>query len=199
MGTPDFAAEILKKLLAWDGGEVVAAYTQPDRPCGRGLECRPSPVKVLAEEHGVPVFQPENFKNREDIDQLAALEPDVLAVAAYGLILPQAVLDIPRLMPVNMHASLLPKYRGAAPIQRAIQNGEHATGITIMRMEAGLDSGPILLQRAVGIGMDEHAGEIHDQLADLGGVFLVEALDRLKAGTLPLIPQDNDVATYAPS
>lgn len=198
MGTPDFAAVILKHLLAWEGGEVLAAYTQPDRPCGRGLSCKPSPVKALALEHGLDVRQPLNFKDPAEVEALRALEPDVLAVAAYGLILPQAVLDVPALMPVNVHASLLPKYRGAAPIQRCILDGETVTGISIMRMEKGLDSGPILLQRALRMGGDEHAGQVHDQLAEMGGLLLVEALERLRDGRLAVVPQDDSLATYAP-
>ncbi|MES9997304.1 methionyl-tRNA formyltransferase [Desulfovibrio aminophilus] len=198
MGTPDFAAVILKHLLAWEGGEVLAVYTQPDRPCGRGLSCKPSPVKALALEYGLDVRQPLNFKDPAEVEALRALEPDVLAVAAYGLILSQAVLDVPKLMPVNVHASLLPKYRGAAPIQRCILDGETVTGISIMRMEKGLDSGPILLQRALRMGGDEHAGQVHDQLAEMGGLLLVEALERLRDGRLAVVPQDDSLATYAP-
>ncbi|WP_027189141.1 methionyl-tRNA formyltransferase [Paucidesulfovibrio longus] len=198
MGTPDFAAEVLRHLAAWPGCELVGVYTQPDRPCGRGRHCQPSPVKTLALELGAPIFQPENFKNPEAVEELRALRPDVLVVAAYGLILPQAVLDVPRLMPLNVHASLLPKYRGAAPIQRAIEAGEVITGTTIMRMEAGLDTGPILLQRALRIGHDQHAGEIHDELAEQGGKMIVEALERLWRGALVEIPQDDAKSTYAP-
>ncbi|MEF2146525.1 MAG: methionyl-tRNA formyltransferase [Desulfovibrionaceae bacterium] len=197
MGTPDFAAETLRGLAAWDGCELVGVYTQPDRPCGRGRQCTPSPVKVLALELGVPVFQPENFKSAEAVAELAALRPDVLVVAAYGLILPQAVLDVPRLMPVNVHASLLPRYRGAAPIQRCIQNGDEITGTTIMRMEAGLDTGPILLQRALRIGYEQHAGQLHDELAAQGGAMIVEALERLQRGALRELAQDDSLATYA--
>jgi methionyl-tRNA formyltransferase len=198
MGTPEFAAVILERLLQWDGGEVLAAYTQPDRPCGRGLACKPSPVKELALARGIEVRQPLNFKNPDEVAALKALSPDILAVAAYGLILPQAVLDIPRLMPVNVHASLLPKYRGAAPIQRCLLDGEGVTGISIMRMEAGLDSGPVLLQRALRLNEDEHAGQVHDQLAALGADMLVEALTRLGQGRLLSMPQDESRATYAP-
>jgi methionyl-tRNA formyltransferase len=198
MGTPDFAAASLAALAAYPGCEVAGVYTQPDRPCGRGRECKPSPVKKLALERGFPVFQPVNFKSQEDIAALAALEPDVLAVAAYGLILPQAVLDIPRIAPLNVHASLLPRYRGAAPIQAAILNGDFVTGITIMRMEAGLDTGPMLLQRSLRIGHDEHAGDIHDQLAELGGMLLVETLERLGSGRIAEMPQDDALASYAP-
>lgn len=197
MGTPDFAAESLKALLKSDICEVIAVYTQPDRPCGRGQNCKPGPVKLLALENDIDVYQPANFKNREDIDQLAALRPDFLAVAAYGLILPQAVLDIPKYAPLNVHGSLLPKYRGAAPIHRAVQNGDKATGITIMRMEAGMDTGPMLLQRAVGIGIDQTTEDIHDELAQLGGEMLVETISRFPEGKLAVIPQDDSQATYA--
>lgn len=197
MGTPDFAAASLTRLLAWDGCHVVAAYCQPDRPSGRGRVLTPPPVKILARERGVPVMQPVNFRDRADVDALAALTPDILAVAAYGLILPQAVLDIPRLGALNVHASLLPEYRGAAPIQRAIMDGRPVTGITIMRMEAGLDTGDILLQRSLAIGIDDTARTLHDQLADMGGRLLVEALEKMRSGRLARIPQDHALATYA--
>lgn len=197
MGTPDFAAVVLDRLILADICDLLAVYTQPDRPCGRGQRCAPPPVKVLALEHGLTTRQPQNFKDPAEVAALAALAPDLLVVAAYGLVLPQAVLDIPRLAPVNVHASLLPKYRGAAPIQRAIEAGEQVTGITIMRMEKALDSGPMLLQRALAIGFDDTAGTLHDQLADLGGRLLVEALPRLAQGRLPEIPQEEAKATYA--
>ena len=160
MGTPDFAATVLRHVAAWPGCEVVAAYCQPDRPAGRGHKLQPPAVKVLAQELGIPVFQPLNFKDEADRAALAGLRPDALVVAAYGLILPQSVLDIPTIGPFNVHGSLLPQYRGAAPIQRAIMDGNHLTGITIMRMERGLDTGPMLLQRALGIGIDDTAAEV---------------------------------------
>jgi len=197
MGTPGFAAVILRHLLEWDDCEVIAAYTQPDRPCGRGQQCRPPEVKLLAIEHGVPVYQPLNFKTEEAVAELRDLRPDVLVVAAYGLILPQSVLDIPRLGPVNVHASLLPRLRGAAPIQRAVMAGDAVTGVTIMRMEASLDTGPMLLQKAMGIGIGDTAGDLHDQLADLGGRLLTVALGKLADGKAVAIPQDNERATYA--
>lgn len=197
MGTPGFAATILRHLLDWNGCRVVGVYTQPDRPCGRGQQCRPPEVKVLALEHGLPVHQPLNFKSAEAVDALRNQQPDVLVVAAYGLILPQVVLDIPRLGPINVHASLLPRLRGAAPIQRAIMAGDAVTGVTIMRMEASLDTGPMLLQKAMGIGIDDTAGDLHDQLADLGGRLLVETLGRLALGRAVAIPQDHQRATYA--
>jgi len=197
MGTPDFAAASLRHLLDWGGCDVVGVYSQPDRPCGRGQVCTPPPVKLLAMEHRLPVFQPLNFKSQADVDQLAALAPDLLLVAAYGLILPQSVLDIPRLGAINVHASLLPEYRGAAPIHRAIIDGRHVTGITIMQMEAGLDTGDILLQRSRAIGIDDTAQSLHDELADMGGRLLVEALEKMHQGRLVRIPQDHARATYA--
>ncbi len=197
MGTPDFAAVSLRHLVDWGGCDIVGVYSQPDRPCGRGQVCTPPPVKLLAMEHRLPVFQPLNFKSQADVDQLAALSPDLLLVAAYGLILPQSVLDIPKFGAINVHASLLPEYRGAAPIQRAIIDGRHVTGITIMRMEAGLDTGDILLQRSRAIGIDDTAQSLHDELAEMGGRLLVEAMEKLHDGRLVRIPQDHARATYA--
>ncbi|BDQ37782.1 methionyl-tRNA formyltransferase [Pseudodesulfovibrio nedwellii] len=197
MGTPDFAAEALSILLAFDAADVVGVYSQPDRPCGRGRQCKPSAVKKVALENDIPVFQPENFKDQKAIDELAALKPDVLVVAAYGLILPQAVLDIPTIHPLNIHASLLPQWRGAAPIQRAIENGDVVTGVSIMKMEAGLDTGPVMVQRALRIGHNDHAGTIHDELAKLGGICICEAMARLQTGAYDLKEQDNENATYA--
>ena len=197
MGTPDFAAVSLKHLLDWGGCDVVGVYCQPDRPCGRGQVCTPPPVKLLAMEARLPVFQPLNFKNPADVEQLRALEPDLLLVAAYGLILPQSVLDIPKLGAFNVHASLLPEYRGAAPIQRAIMDGRPVTGITIMQMEAGLDTGDILLQRSRAIGIMDTAQTLHDELAEMGGKLLVNALEKMDQGRLVRIPQDHARATYA--
>lgn len=197
MGTPDFAAIILERLLADGEFTLVAAYTQPDRPAGRGKALRASAVKTVALKHHIPVFQPLNFKADETVAELAALAPDVLVVAAYGLILPQRVLDIPAYLPVNVHASLLPRYRGAAPIQRAIMNGDAVTGVTIMKMEAGLDTGPILMQRAVGIDINDTSERMHDELASEGAELLVAALARLSAGMLAAIPQDDAKASYA--
>ncbi|MBI9081222.1 MAG: methionyl-tRNA formyltransferase [Pseudodesulfovibrio sp.] len=197
MGTPDFAAEVLRIILAFDGAEVVGVYSQPDRPCGRGRQCKPSPVKMVALENDIDVYQPLNFKEQAAIDELAALKPDVLVVAAYGLILPQTVLDIPVIHPLNVHASLLPQWRGAAPIQRAIENGDVVTGISIMKMEAGLDTGPVMVQRALGIGYNDHAGTIHDELAKLGGICICEAMARVQTGAYALAPQDDTLATYA--
>lgn len=201
MGTPDLAAEVFRHVLAWtaDGSRatVVAAYSQPDRPAGRGLAVKAPPVKAVALEHGIPVHQPLNFKADAEVEALRALSPDYLLVAAYGLILPQRVLDIPRKVALNVHTSLLPRYRGAAPIQRAVMNGDARTGVSIMAMDAGLDTGPVILQRAAPIGPSDTAGTMHDALAKLGGALLVEALEGLEAGTLSPHPQDSGGATYA--
>lgn len=198
MGTPDFAAVILRALLSWPGAQVLCVYTQPDRPSGRGQGCKPSPVKLAALEKGVEVRQPLNFKDEADVATLRELGADVLVVAAYGLILPQSVLDACKLMAINVHASLLPRWRGAAPIQRAIEAGDAATGITIMRMVLGLDAGPILLQRALRIADTDHAGTLHDELAGMGADALLEALTRLPQGRLLNMAQDEQRVTYAP-
>lgn len=177
MGTPEFAATVLRHVADWEGGTVVAVYCQPDRPAGRGHKLTPPAVKQLALERGIPVRQPLHFREQADRDELASFKPDVLVVAAYGLILPQTVLDIPRIGPFNVHGSLLPLYRGAAPIQRAIMDGNTLTGITIMRMERGLDTGPMLAQRATGIDLSDTAATLHDELAELGGTLMVETLE----------------------
>lgn len=195
-GTPEFAAEHLAALLA-SSHRVVAVYTQPDRPAGRGQKSMPSPVKQLALQHDIAVHQPLTLRDAAAQADLAALEADLLVVVAYGLILPQAVLDLPRLGCINSHASLLPRWRGAAPIQRAIEAGDEASGVTLMRMEAGLDTGPMLLKVATPISAEETAGSLHDRLATLGAAALVEAIERLAAGNLPGERQDDALATYA--
>ena len=197
MGTPELAATVLKAVLDWPGGTVVAAYTQPDRPAGRGYALKASPVKELALANNIEVHQPLNFKDPAEVEKLAELKPDFLLVAAYGLILPQSVLDIPKYYPVNVHTSLLPKYRGAAPIQRAVMNGDVVSGVTIMKMEAGLDTGPVFLQKALAIDINDTAGVLHDQMAQMGGTLLIEALEKFKCGQLHQRPQDNSKATYA--
>ena len=197
MGTPAFSATILESLLAWDGCEVVGVFTQPDRPSGRGRRLCQSDVKKLALARDIPVFQPVNFKDPESVAMLRDLKPDVATVAAYGLILPKIVLEIPRCGCVNVHASLLPKYRGAAPIQRAILDGERVTGVTIMQMNEGLDTGDMMLQRAVGIGIDDTAASLHDQLAAEGGELLVDALKRVADNTMAPIPQNDALSSYA--
>ncbi|SFH29955.1 methionyl-tRNA formyltransferase [Modicisalibacter xianhensis] len=195
-GTPVFAADSLKALLA-SQHDVIAVYTQPDRPAGRGRKLTPSPVKALAQQHGIKVFQPESLKNAEAQQTLASLGADVMVVVAYGLLLPQAVLDTPRLGCINVHASLLPRWRGAAPIQRAIEAGDSETGITIMQMDAGLDTGDMLLTRRLPIDTATIGGALHDQLAHLGGKAIVEALDALASGELSATPQPSEGVTYA--
>jgi len=197
MGTPDLAAAVFDHVLAWEGGRVVAVYSQPDRPAGRGMTLKAPPVKELALLREIPVLQPLNFKNDTDVAVLRAFRPDYLLVAAYGLILPQRVLDIPTRMPLNVHTSLLPLYRGAAPIQRAIIDGNTETGVTIMQMEAGLDTGPVILQERVSIGSRDTAEDLHDTLAEMGGKLLVAALKGLERGEVRCVPQDNAAATYA--
>jgi methionyl-tRNA formyltransferase len=195
-GTPDFARAALQALV--DAGHVpVAVLTQPDRPSGRGRKLTPSPVKELAVERDIPVMQPVTLKDPHVVGEIAALEPDIMIVAAYGLILPEAVLEVPRLGCLNVHASLLPRWRGAAPIQQAILNGDEETGICLMRMDAGLDTGPVYASAAIDIGPEETAGELHDRLAELGASLLVERLPGIIAGKLAPIAQDEDQATYA--
>ncbi len=194
MGTPDFAAEALSA-LADAGHEIAAVYTQPPRPAGRGKKPRPAPVQALAERLGLPVRHPESLRSAEAQAAFAALAPEVAVVAAYGLILPQPILEAPARGCLNIHASLLPRWRGAAPIQRAIMVGDTETGICIMQMEAGLDTGPVLLRRATPIGPEETAGALHDRLARLGAEAIVEALDRLD--TLTPEPQPEAGVTYA--
>jgi methionyl-tRNA formyltransferase len=195
-GTPTFAADYLSALLD-SKHEVVAVYTQPDRPAGRGKKLSPSPVKSLALERQIPVYQPLSLRNEAAQQELAALRPDVMVVVAYGLILPQAVLDLPRHGCLNVHASLLPRWRGAAPIQRAIEAGDRETGITIMQMEAGLDTGPMLATASCPIGPGDTAGTLLDQLSELGRQPLLSILDRLAQGTAVATPQDDSLATYA--
>jgi len=195
-GTPEFAAEHLKALLA-SPYEVVAVYTQPDRPAGRGQKLMPSPVKQLALEHNIPVLQPPTLRNEDAQAELAALKPDLMVVVAYGLILPQVVLDIPRLGCINSHASLLPRWRGAAPIQRAVQAGDAESGVTVMRMEAGLDTGPMLLKVSTAITTQDTGGSLHDRLAQMGPPAVIEAIGGLAAGTLAGEVQNDELATYA--
>ena len=195
-GTPEFAAEHLKALLD-SPYEVIAVYTQPDRPAGRGQKLMPSPVKQLALQHDIPVFQPPTLRAAEAQAELAALEPDLMVVVAYGLILPQVVLDIPRRGCINSHASLLPRWRGAAPIQRAVQAGDAESGVTVMRMEAGLDTGPMLLKSTTAITADDTGGTLHDRLAELGPVAVLKAIAGLADGSLVGKAQDDSQATYA--
>ncbi|WP_070884835.1 methionyl-tRNA formyltransferase [Pseudomonas sp. D1-3] len=195
-GTPEFAAAHLKALLDTPH-QIVAVYTQPDRPAGRGQKLMPSPVKQLAVEHAIPVLQPPSLKDAAAQAELAALEPDLLVVVAYGLILPQAVLDIPRFGCINSHASLLPRWRGAAPIQRAVQAGDAESGVTVMQMEAGLDTGPMLLKVRTPISASDTGGSLHDRLAELGPPAVIEAIAGLASGTLMGEVQDDAQANYA--
>ncbi|MCB1598684.1 MAG: methionyl-tRNA formyltransferase [Lysobacterales bacterium] len=196
-GTPDFAVPCLDAVLG-SGADCVAVYTQPDRPAGRGRQLQPSPVKQRALQAGLPVEQPLTLKEAQVQSQLAAYAPDLMIVVAYGLILPRAVLALPRLGCWNVHASLLPRWRGAAPIQRAILAGDTETGVDLMQMEAGLDTGPVLLQRRTPIAADDSSGRLHDRLAGLGAELLREGLGRVLAGeTLSPRPQSEDGVCYA--
>jgi methionyl-tRNA formyltransferase len=195
-GTPEFAATALEALLT-TSHQLVAVYTQPDRPAGRGRKLQPSPVKQLAMEHDIEVRQPEKLKDPADQAALAELEADLMVVVAYGLLLPQAVLDAPRLGCINIHASLLPRWRGAAPIQRAILAGDEESGITIMQMEAGLDTGPMLHVLKTPILNDDTGSSLHDRLAELGARALLESLGGIAEGSMIPQPQDDDLATYA--
>jgi methionyl-tRNA formyltransferase len=195
-GTPDFAAASLKALLDSDH-DICAVYTQPDRPAGRGRRLTPSPVKQLALDHQIPVEQPLNFKQDNSLEQLASYQADLMIVVAYGLLLPQAVLDTPRLGCINVHASLLPRWRGAAPIQRAILAGDNETGVGIMQMEAGLDTGPVLLEARCPIAASENAQSLHDKLAALGATTLLESLKDIEHLLQQARPQDDSQMTYA--
>ena len=195
-GTPEFAAQALDAILK-AGYAVPLVLTQPDRPAGRGMKLSPSAVKQLALAHGIEVDQPEKLRTDAQRARLADCAPDVLVVAAYGLILPKAVLALPRLGCINIHASLLPRWRGAAPIHRAIEAGDAETGITIMQMDEGLDTGPMLLRRALPIAADDTTASLHDRLAALGGDCIVEALAALQCGQLSPTPQPAEGVTYA--
>lgn len=197
MGTPDFAVPSLQAVLD-QGHEVCAVFTQPDKPKGRGHKLAPPPVKELAMEKGLPVFQPATLREAAVQEQIAALGADVIVVVAYGKILPQALLDAPRLGCVNVHGSLLPKYRGAAPIQWAVLNGEAVTGVTTMFMGPGMDTGDMLLKAETPIGPEETAGELFDRLKGLGAQLLAETLTKLEKGGLAPIPQKEEEATLAP-
>ena len=197
MGTPDIAATCLKKILA-DGFDVVGVYTQPDRPKGRGMKLVASPVKEVAVAAGIPVFQPENFREEETGDQLRALQPDICAVVAYGRILPQKVLDVPKYGCINIHASLLPKYRGSAPYQWAVLDGLTETGVTAMYLTREMDAGDIIDVSKTPIGENETAGELLDHLAVLGAELLSRTLTRFERGKVPAAPQDASGVSYAP-
>lgn len=195
-GTPDFAASHLKVLLE-AGHQVVAAYTQPDRPAGRGKKPQASPVKKLAEQHSIPVQQPLNFRADEAVQTLAAYQADLMVVVAYGIILPQTVLDTPRLGCINVHASILPRWRGAAPIQRAIEAGDEESGVTIMQMDAGLDTGDMLQISRLTLDARETSATLHDRLAVIGGPALLSTIDQLQQGSAVPQKQQDDLACYA--
>lgn len=197
MGTPDFAKESLETVYN-AGHEILGVVTNPDRPKGRGMKLVASPVKEYAISKGLKVYQPEKIRNNvEFIEEIKSLEPDVICVVAYGKILPKEILDIPRLGCINVHGSLLPKYRGAAPIQWAVINGDKTTGITTMYMDVGMDSGDMILKEEVEIGPNETTGEVWDKLSKIGGQLLVKTLEEIENGTAPRIPQDNNF-TLAP-
>jgi methionyl-tRNA formyltransferase len=196
MGTPEFAVPVLRKLIKYY--EVIGVVTQPDRPAGRKHQLHAPPVKQVALEHHIAVFQPEKVRRPEAIAELKQWQPDLYVVAAFGQILPQAVLDIPSLGSINVHASLLPRWRGAAPIQAAIRAGDSETGVTIMKMDAGLDTGPMLTKQAISIAVDETGQSLHDKLAVVGGDLLMATLPGYIQGNIQPQPQPEDGMTYAP-
>jgi methionyl-tRNA formyltransferase len=195
-GTPDFAVPSLRR-LAESGHQIAGVLTQPDRPAGRGRKLQSSPVKTFATNHGLSVIQPESLRTVEIQNQIAALKPDLIVVVAYGLLLPEALLRIPRCGCINVHASLLPRWRGASPIQSAILAGDPVTGVSIMRMEQGLDTGPVFAETEIRIRNDECAAELHDRLADAGAQLLRTSLDGILDGSSVAQPQENADATYA--
>jgi methionyl-tRNA formyltransferase len=195
-GTPDFAVPSLQMLLA-SKHEICAVYTQPDRPAGRGRHKHASPVKELALKHAIPVFQPLTLKTDEDLQQLMSFNADLMVVVAYGMILTQAVLDVPTLGCINVHGSLLPRWRGAAPIQRALMAGDEKTGVTIMQIVRQLDAGDMLHKEECIIGTNDTASDLHDKLAELGAIGLSKVLAQMEAGTLHTEPQDESLVTYA--
>ena len=196
-GTPEFALPSLKALIETPN-EILGVVTQPDRPKGRGRKLTPPPIKVLAQKHNLPIYQPEAVRDKLFLKEVQQLKPDLLVVVAFGQFLPKALLEIPPLGGINVHPSLLPKYRGAAPINWAIINGETITGISIIKVSLQMDSGDILFQKAISIEPDETAGELHDKLATLGAEALLETIRQMQSGTIISIPQDDRLATYAP-
>ena len=195
-GTPEFAAKHLSHLVE-QGFNIVAAYTQPDRPAGRGKKLQPSAVKQIALEHDIPVCQPESLKSEEALTELATWNADLMIVVAYGLLLPKTALDTPKHGCINVHGSILPKWRGAAPIQRAVLEGDPETGVTIMQMDVGLDTGDILLIETCPITSADTSGSVYEKLQELGPPALVSAVEQIAAGTLAAVPQDDELATYA--
>ncbi len=196
MGTPDFAVCALESIIK-AGHEVLACFTQPDRPKGRGKSLKPTPVKVKAEEYNIPVYQPEKIREEENVNIIRNLNPDVIVVAAFGQLLPESILNIPKYGCINIHASLLPKYRGAAPIEWAIIDGEKETGVTTMYMEKGLDTGDMLDVKKVEIAKDETGASLHDKLAEAGAELILETLKKLESGTSVRIKQDDSKSSYA--
>ncbi len=196
MGTPDFAVNALEKIVE-AGHEVVACYTQPDKPKGRGKALQPTPVKVRAMEHDIPVYQPAKLRDQENVDVINEYAPDAIVVAAYGQILPESILNIPRYGCINIHASLLPKYRGAAPIERAIIDGEKETGVTTMYMAKGLDTGDMIEQSVVPIEDDDTGESLTDKLAACGAELIISTLEKLENGTAVRTPQDDSKSCYA--
>ena len=195
MGTPEIAATVLKSVLT-SRHEVVAVVTQPDKPKGRGHEMAFPPVKEVALDAGIPVLQPQRARDEAFIEELKALQPDIILVAAYGKLLPKAILDMPKFGCINVHASLLPKYRGASPIQWAVLNGDEKSGVTIMHMEEEMDTGDIIMTKEVVLEKEETAGSLHDKLAEIGGPLLLDAMDALETGCAPRIRQNHEEATY---
>jgi methionyl-tRNA formyltransferase len=198
IGTGEIGVPVLRSLLKSDEHDLVGIVTQPDKPAGREQRIEPPPIKVALGESRLPILQPARIKNEEAGAEIRALAPDVIVVMAYGQILPRAVLEIPRIACLNLHASLLPRHRGAAPIQAAILAGDRESGITVMYMAEGLDTGDVMLQKRLEIAADETGGSLHDRLAQIAPEALSEALAQLRAGTAPRLPQDSAVATYAP-
>ena len=197
MGTPDFAVPCLERLIE-AGHEIAAVFSQPDKPRGRKMILTPPEVKACALKHGLTVYQPKSLRNDEAMELIKEIAPDCIVVAAYGKILPKAMLDLPKYGCINVHGSLLPKYRGSAPIQWSVINGEKETGVTIMQMAEGVDTGDMLYQKAIPIGIDDTAESMFEKLSDLGGEMIVEALDLLEEGKLTPIKQDETLATHAP-
>lgn len=196
MGTPDFAAPVLKKLI--ETQNVVGVVTQPDRPAGRGRRMQPPPVKEIAEVAGIPIYQPHSLRSDEAADPIRAWAPEMIVVAAFGQILRPHVLELPTKGCLNVHASLLPRWRGASPIHYAILSGDSETGISLMQMDEGLDTGPVYVQEAIPIRPDETAESLHDRLAQLGAEMIGRYLDRIVSGELTAVPQDDSASTYAP-
>lgn len=197
MGTPDFAVPCLERLIE-AGHEIAAVFSQPDKPRGRKMVLTPPEVKACALKHGLTVYQPKSLRNDEAMELIKGIAPDCIIVAAYGKILPKAMLDLPKYGCINVHGSLLPKYRGSAPIQWSVINGEKETGVTIMQMAEGVDTGDMLYQKAIPIGIDDTAESMFEKLSDLGGEMIVEALDLLEEDKLTPIKQDETLATHAP-